>query len=236
MRAAGFDGQGGGVFVREGEDAAAAGELSRLLVAPQVGDAARAEGGRGTARRVLLADGRAVWLRRYRHGGLAGSLLGENYLGWSTRPEREIRATDTARAAGLLVPEALAAGVWRRGPCYQAALVSLEIPARRSLRTVLAEETSPEAIDAWLGAIVRDVARLHNAGVHHPDLNLTNLLVSSGPDDAIAFLDFDRARVFGGPVPRGWRRLAERRLRRSLAKLPAAASRLDVFASRWRAG
>jgi hypothetical protein len=56
----------------------------------------------------------------------------------------------------------------------------------------------------------RQIARMHAAGVAHPDLNLRNLLVVAGEDDEEApgdgsltawVIDFDRARLFDGPVP-----------------------------------
>lgn len=220
-----------GIFVRAGEVCAE--ELGDLLVAIRAGSEATADGGRGTAQRVVLPDGRAAWRRSYRHGGLIGRWIGDMYAGWRTRPETEIRAVETARAAGILAPAALAYGVWRSGPFYRAALVSEEIPQRRSLRAVLTDSPGPDETRAWVASLVRDVRRLHGAGVHHPDLNLTNMLAAT-PGEPLAFLDFDRARVFAGPVPAAWRRLAARRLQRSLDKLPPNSGAAGVFPSLWR--
>ncbi len=220
------------LFVRRGEGAAE--ELCGLLADPLRGSAESGDGGRGTARRAVLADGRVAWRRAYRHGGLLGALLGGTYLGLRTRPEREIRAVEAARSAGILAPLPLAFGVWRTGPLYRAVLVSVEIPQRRSLRAVLSESSDVEEIRAWLGSLVRDVRRLHAAGVHHPDLNLTNLLAGTAPGESLAFLDFDRARVFAGPVPARWQWLAVRRLRRSLAKLSPMSAAPEIFKALWQ--
>jgi 3-deoxy-D-manno-octulosonic acid kinase len=66
------------------------------------------------------------------------------------------------------------------------------------------------------GAAGRAVARLHAAGVIHPDLNLGNILVGDG--DA-SIVDLDRARIGRGPLV-AWRRSRSlRRLERSARKL-----------------
>jgi serine/threonine protein kinase len=65
---------------------------------------------------------------------------------------------------------------------------------------------------------------MHRAGVDHRDLNLTNVLVRwvEGAGAEVMLIDFDRARLLPGPLPKGRaaRRLA--RMLRSLRKLDAA--------------
>lgn len=195
------------------------GEAGWLLNAGQGTGTAATEGGRGTARAHTLPDGDVAWVRSYRHGGLFGRLLGRWYFGWPSRPERELRATEAARGAGIVAPVVLAAETVRWGPLYRGRLVSRDVQDRRSLRSALLGATGAAEREAWLAALVRDVMRLHRGGVYHPDLNPTNLLAAAGPGEAIAFLDFDRSRVFPHPVGGLWRRLAHRRLVRSLAKL-----------------
>jgi hypothetical protein len=62
------------------------------------------------------------------------------------------------------------------------------------------------------------VRRFHDAGGHHPDLHVKNLLVRSGsPSPEIIVIDLDRAWVAAPPEPR--ERMAElMRLLRSLVK------------------
>lgn len=216
-----------GLLLRVGDEAAA---VALLGAAPDAGRAAT-EGGRGTARAHRLPDGRVAWVRSYRHGGWFGRLLGGWYFGWPSRPERELRATEAARAAGIAAPEILAAETVRWGPFYRGRLVSRDVAGHRSLRAALQATTGGAEREAWLAAIVRDVVRLHQGGVHHPDLNSTNLLVAAGPDEAIAFLDFDRGRVFSRAVSGRWRRLAHRRLVRSLAKLDLPGLSASVLAN-----
>lgn len=211
-----------GSLVRAGYEAQLPGWTQRARDA--TGVEAAPNGGRGGLARARLADGAHAFVRRYRHGGLLGELLGEAYFGRPPRPWRELVATEAARAAGVLAPEVLAAvvepfGVAVFGVPYRGILVTRAIEGRRSLRDALTSASSPEERDAWIAAAVAAVRQLHARGVHHPDLNVTNLLVADAPTLPIAVIDFDRAVARARPV--GWlrRRLARRRLARSIAKL-----------------
>lgn len=182
------------------------------------------DGGRGGLARARLEDGAEAFVRRYRHGGLLGELLGEAYFGRPPRPWRELVATEAARRAGVLAPEVLAAVVEPFGAAvfgipYRGILVTRAIEGRRSLREALVNALSSDEREEWVDAAAAAVRQLHACGVHHPDLNVTNLLVADAPTQPIAVIDFDRA--VARPRPVGWlgRRLARRRLSRSIAKL-----------------
>jgi tRNA A-37 threonylcarbamoyl transferase component Bud32 len=61
---------------------------------------------------------------------------------------------------------------------------------------------------------------MHNAGIAHADLNLTNILVrADGDSPMVLLIDFDRARVFSASLSSRERERNLRRLRRSLNKL-----------------
>jgi len=170
-------------------------------------------GGRGTV--AFIRDGERRWvLRHYRRGGLAAKLLGDNYL-WTgaarTRAFREWRLLRELRAAGLPVPEPVAARYERHGLFYRADLVTGELPTRRTLTHALT--TAPLDPATWR-AIGACVGRLHALGVHHADLNAHNLLL--GDDGTVYVLDFDRGRI----RPRGaWEQAVLERLQRSLRKV-----------------
>jgi hypothetical protein len=161
--------------------------------------AQRVEGGRGGSVRIPLGDGGAAYVRRYRHGGLLGSLLGEVYFGRRYRPWRELEATEAARGAGIAAPEVLAAVV-----------------------QPLAGPWGGFAYRGVLEVVLDVVSRLHGAGIEHRDLNFTNLLAGESPAEGLAVIDFDGATISAGPVGRLARCMARRRLARSLAKLPGA--------------
>jgi len=170
-------------------------------------------GGRGTV--AFIRDGERRWvLRHYRRGGLVARLLGDSYL-WTganrTRPFREWRLLRELRAAGLPVPEPVAARYERRGLFYRADLITGEMPTRRTLAHALAAARLDAATWRAIGACV---GRLHALGVHHADLNAHNLLL--GDDGSVYVLDFDRGRI----RPRGaWQQAVLGRLQRSLRKV-----------------
>lgn len=179
-------------------------------------------GGRGTTRVVGLRDGGRAYVRRYRHGGLLGALLHDVYWQRPPRPCRELCATEAARQAGVIAPEVLAAAALplRGARClYRAVLVTRALDGRRSLRDALAAAADDAERRAWIDCAVRAVRMLHGSGIHHPDLNVANVLVGEVPQSAAALIDFDRARVGARPVGPLARAFARRRLARSIAKL-----------------
>jgi 3-deoxy-D-manno-octulosonic acid kinase len=229
-------------------------------------------GGRAAHPVVPLPDGRRAVVRAYRRGGAVRHLLRARYLA-GHRAFAELLATETARRGGVRVPDVLAA-VERRMPVgYEAALATAWIPGAVESAAWLAS-APPAARMAMLREAGRQVARMHLAGVAHPDLNLRNLLVvspdstpssaaagrdavpppdpsaaSSAEMDAVGHhpsanppqspdadaplvyvIDFDRARLYGGPVPAERCAADLRRLARSARKL-----RGGLGADGWRA-
>jgi 3-deoxy-D-manno-octulosonic acid kinase len=172
-------------------------------------------GGRGTV--AFVRDGERRWvLRHYRRGGLVAKLLGDHYL-WTgadrTRAFREWRLLRELRAAGLPVPEPVAARYERHGLFYRADLITAELPTRRTLTHALAAAPLDAATWRSVGACI---GRLHAHGVHHADLNAHNLLL--GPDGTVYVLDFDRGRIRSRGA---WERTVLERLQRSLRKVTA---------------
>jgi tRNA A-37 threonylcarbamoyl transferase component Bud32 len=107
---------------------------------------------------------------------------------------------------------------------YRGALVTAEVPGAVPLIEAL--RTAPDAAARWrLGALAGAVvATLHVAGVVHPDLNLTNILVAL---DGAAVVDFDRGRIVPGRVSPRARRRSLRRLLRSARALDPAGQAVD---------
>jgi Lipopolysaccharide kinase (Kdo/WaaP) family len=209
-----------GIVVRRGYEAELAGWLEQ---APAVADEAAVAGGRGATRVVALAAGGRAFVRRYVHGGLLGTLLRDLYWQRPPRPLRELVATEAARAAGVVAPEVLAAaalpGVGRSaGWLYRGLLVTRALEGRRALGEALRAASEAER-SAWIGCAVRAIRRLHAAGIHHPDLNVANVLVAAAADAPAALIDFDRASVRPRPLDALHTALACRRLARSIAKL-----------------
>ena len=171
------------------------------------------DGGRGGSCRIEI-DGREAILRRYMRGGFVGKVLSDRYLWFGkalTRPWLEWRILEQARAAGLPVPEPLAACVCRHGLSYRAALITAFLDDTETLTHRLARERLK--LSSWqrLGVLVR---RLHAAGIRHADLNSDNILIDSR--NRFYLIDFDKARVMKRLDDWQWRPLY--RLQRSIVK------------------
>ena len=143
-------------------------------------------------------------------------LLADGYL-WTgaprTRSFAEWRLLRRLREWDLPVPQPVAARYVREGFTYRADLITVELPVRQTLASLLTDAPLPAA--RW-SAVGSCVGRLHARGVHHADLNAHNLLLGDG--DAVYVLDFDRGRL----RRRGaWEPRVLARLRRSLLKVTA---------------
>ncbi len=168
----------------------------------------------------IVAGGREAVLRHYRRGGLVGRLIERSYL-WTgearTRPVAEFSVMDRLHAAGLPVPQPLAAAVWRAGLSYRGALVTARVPGARALAERLGHGDDAALCQAAAGVI----ARMHAHGVWHADLNAYNILFDA--DDAAWLIDFDRARE--GQLDDAARLGNLARLQRSLEKVAGAPGR-----------
>jgi 3-deoxy-D-manno-octulosonic acid kinase len=170
-------------------------------------------GGRGGTCMIEL-DGRRAVLRRYHRGGLVGRFLYNQYL-WLgknlSRPWREWKVLELARAAGLPAPEPLAACICRSGLSYRAALITAYLENTEMLTERL--ERTDLGADVWyaLGQLVK---RMHDAGIRHADLTSDNVLIDN--EDRFYLIDFDQARVMKRLDDWQWRPLL--RFRRSIEK------------------
>jgi 3-deoxy-D-manno-octulosonic acid kinase len=186
-----------------------------------------AAGGRGGAWFVDAPFAPSV-LRLYLRGGLAARLSRDAYV-WHgadrTRSFAEFRMTRALHTLGLPVPEPIAAGYWRRGGSYRAAILVARLAGVSSLGALAAADPAAAPWDAT----GRLVARFHRAGLDHADLNAHNILFSNeaGAGGDGWLIDFDKATM---RIPEtGWRERNLARLRRSLLKLRGTRGESDVL-------
>jgi hypothetical protein len=179
------------------------------------------QGGRGAVQRVPLEKQGAAIVRRYRRGGFIRHFVRDLYWDRPPRPFAELIYTETARQRGIPTVEVLAAGVeWVGVGLYRGMFITREAEGFINLWEWLRSQIAGAGRPTVIEAIARAIARLHRAGIAHADLNLTNILVRTGTNAAeVLLIDFDRARVFPGPLPHHRRERNLRRLRRSLDKL-----------------
>jgi 3-deoxy-D-manno-octulosonic acid kinase len=174
---------------------------------------AAAAAGRGSA--WFLDSGTRHWvLRHYRRGGLIAHLSDDRYF-WTgesrVRAFAEYRLLACLIERGLPVPRPIGACYRRAGLRYRCDLITERIEGSAALSAELAARALSD--EAWR-SIGAAIARLHQAGVDHADLNAHNILI--GRLGAVSVIDFDRGRIRGAGM---WRLRNLRRLRRSLEKV-----------------
>jgi 3-deoxy-D-manno-octulosonic acid kinase len=180
------------------------------------GELAAVSGGRGSA--WFIGNAENPWvLRHYRRGGFIARMTADQY--WWQGEERvrafvEWRLLAYLRQRGLRVPQPVAAWYRRAGLTYRCDLITERIINARSLSAALT--LGEIAQDGWR-AIGLAIARLHQQGADHADLNAHNILL--GDKLSISIIDFDRGRL---RAPGAWRSRNLARLHRSLAKISAS--------------
>jgi len=187
-----------------------------------------AEAGRGNTFFFTLHDQPLV-LRLYRRGGLIRHLLKSQYLytGLSrTRAMAEFDLLLTLKEKGLPVPTVHACCVKRSGLFYTASLVTHRLQGETLAQRLQSDgklASSPDESDALWRTIGNTIARFHQLGVFHADLNAHNLMIDEV--QSVSGLDFDRGDVRalpGSPAQSGWCLQNLERLKRSLHKLHSA--------------
>jgi 3-deoxy-D-manno-octulosonic acid kinase len=177
--------------------------------------------GRGTVHVLSTPRGEIV-AKQLLRGGVVGALLRRWYADLR-RPLREAAAAEQLAARGCPTPAVVAARATRSfGPFHQ-----LEVATERVVGAVdlLEALRAGGSLTVLARAAGRTLRRAHDAGLHHRDLQVKNLLVpagfpgSGGPEDpaSLVVLDLDRCRV-AEPLDEGQRVASLTRLARSLVK------------------
>ena len=183
--------------------------------------------GRGEV--LIVAHGSETWvLRHYRRGGLVARFIDDHYL-WLgaelTRAFREWRLLRKLRAAGLPVPNPVAAHIYRTGLIYTADIITSYLHDTRKLSWFIAQGRAPTGCWRRIGAMIRAV---HDFGVDHPDLTAHNVLLDGAGNTFL--VDFDNAEL---KPPGAWQRLGLERFNRSLRKV-ALETGTDFNPAAWR--
>ncbi|MCH1925889.1 3-deoxy-D-manno-octulosonic acid kinase [Shewanella sp. C32] len=152
-------------------------------------------------------------LRHYWRGGLIAKLIKDAYpfAGYeNTRAFAELQLLEQLYAEDFAVPKPVAAHVVRSGFVYRADILTTLLPQAQDLVGLLAERALTG--DEWqnLGQLI---AKFHQRGVYHADLNAKNILLSEGQ---FYLIDFDRGELRDAAPD--WQRSNIERLLRSFRK------------------
>lgn len=152
-------------------------------------------------------------LRHYYRGGMVSKITHDQffYLGLkNTRPYKELLLLDWMYRQGLPVPKPIGARIVKGLLLYKADLL-MEKLAASDLVALLTKRELSESQWQNIGELV---ARFHNKGIYHADLNAHNILMDD--NDKIWLIDFDRCEVRKSSFQ--WQNQNIQRLHRSFLK------------------
>ncbi|MEM8498481.1 MAG: 3-deoxy-D-manno-octulosonic acid kinase [Pseudomonadota bacterium] len=172
------------------------------------------ESGRGKVH-FFEHHGRKLVLRQYRRGGLVGALVKRSYL-WlgleNSRPFTELKLLVELQRLPVNACKPYAARIVRNGLVYQAQLITEQVTDSQTLGELLQNAQASNQVLQLAGEVIR---AMHDANIHHADLNASNILIGNG--EAV-LIDFDRGSVRSS-ARLDWRGANIERLRRSINKL-----------------
>jgi 3-deoxy-D-manno-octulosonic acid kinase len=144
-----------------------------------------------------------VAVRHVMRGGFVGRLLHDRFLP-PTRVARELTAAFRLRLGAVPTPEVLAVATYPAGGLFRRAdVVTRFVEGGADLSAVFGDARNDEQRRPILDAVAKLLTRLTAAGAQHADLNLKNILITSGDDGYVAHvLDVDRVHfhVPGDPL------------------------------------
>jgi len=170
--------------------------------------------GRNTVYFVRAVGAETDWvLRHYYRGGLVGKINRDWFAPVPVAQSRalaEFHLLLWMRQVGLPVPAPVAARYQQRGVGYSADILLERIPQSQDLFHYLQQQALSHEQWQQLGALV---ARFHQAGVYHSDLNCHNILLDAAGQ--FWLIDFDKCAQRKG---HDWWSEPLARLQRSLQK------------------
>lgn len=168
-------------------------------------------------------------LRHYYRGGLIEKISHDKYLFTGltrTRAVAELALLETLYDQGLPVPKPIAANVERSGISYRADLIIERVEGAEDLVARLSKKAM--TTEQWQ-ALGQCIARFHNHGVYHADLNAKNILIV---DEQFYLIDFDRGEL---RTPKAdWQKANMDRLLRSFRKELAKLPQLGFTEAHWQ--
>jgi len=180
--------------------------------------------GRGTVylKTLNTSVGRTdVVVKKYQRGGVIRHF--NKHLYWHQHYSRsrvwlEFKLLSKMIAMNLPVPVPVAGMVRMKFPqWFESIIITQEIVQSKTLANSLQshQSTDPSISHSLWQSVGKTIKRFHTAGIHHADLNASNILVTDNHD--IYLIDFDRGRLRADRT--GWKKGNLDRLQRSMAKL-----------------
>ncbi len=161
---------------------------------------------------VIELDGHKYFLKRYNNKNFKRKL--KNSVR-QTRPFKVLKTSQAVSAAGVFVPEIYAALNYRRGLLLESSyLLSSFLESAKTAGQVIQSLSGEENFKIFMNKICRVLVKIHNAGIMHGDVKISNILINRNDKNSydIGLLDFDGSRCYPEALP-------ARRRARDLARL-----------------
>ena len=178
-------------------------------------DDARLLHGRGHLHVSRDPRGQAYVVRRLRHGGLLAPITGERFWIESTpRPLNELLVSVALAQSGVSTPGVIAACVYPGRWTYTGEVVREYVADARDLADFMFDPTTDTGERTrMLAATSELIEQLGKVGLHHPDLNMRNVLVApASQPTGVMIIDLEKG-AMGGAAPRSVPRMTSRFLR-----------------------
>ena len=108
---------------------------------------------------------------------------------------------------------------------YTADLLTVRVPGIQSLAQRLTRESVP---DGFWNSLGEQMAKVHESGVYHADMNAYNVQVDES--EQLWLLDFDRGKLSPGGT---WKQETLSRLHRSLQKVSGMSTDIQFSTANW---
>ena len=180
--------------------------------------------GRGARGTVRLGNGVTYLVKHCLRGGLLATWNRDRYF-MLGRFARELHASRVAVESGAPVAPTVAVVLRTRRPGHEAWAVSRFAAGYSDLaRLFVSGGGAALSARALFEAALVAIHEMHEAGVHHRDMNLGNLVARQDERGRwqVLVVDLDRARHCGGPVSARLRSRTLARLERSWVKVLGA--------------
>ncbi|MDD5597414.1 MAG: lipopolysaccharide kinase InaA family protein [Victivallaceae bacterium] len=160
---------------------------------------------------VVELDGKKYFLKRYNNRNLQRKL--KNSVR-QTRPFRVLRSSQLISAVGILTPEVYAALNYRRGLLIESSyLLSSFIESAKTANHFIERLAEKENFEDFAGKICQVLVKIHNTGIMHGDVKISNILIKyDGGSCELGLLDLDASHYYNNALSR-------RRRIRDLARL-----------------
>lgn len=170
-------------------------------------------------------------LRHYYRGGLIGKIANDGYFYCGlkrSRVYREFALLEQMRQLNLPVPTPVAARLTRRAHLYSADIIMHKITDATDVFHLLKKASLNQS--TWQN-IGKTIAKFHQAGVFHADLNIHNIMLDTA--GKVWIIDFDRG-AFKNPA-KSWQQNNLNRLLVSLKKETEKQSCFYFTQDNWQA-